>query len=300
MSIPSKQQQIYDLLEQCKKHDNDSPVEYWQLSDLAILYSDTFSIKNLIKQPTIDKMNSYIKKQINFTPIIKDPVHIQTVTQSYNHTLLDPASNTYEIKQDGIINQNLTRVACEYIFHKAQGKEFEQAYFLYPNKGYTELKKECQALHLERLRQKTDDLINTISMLIFKAANPQSAPLSEIWNSVWCKMFAVRNYSYLCATCGISKNKSPIDYMSPKLLQHLNNKLQQVILDFAQQKHQLTETNIKQALLDMAIKTYAEYRYWGKDLQDEIVQNKISEQIETVRRRRQNFWEMNFLHRSFK
>ena len=259
---------------------------YWKLSDLAILYPNLFDIKKPISQYTVHKINSEIKTAIPaFTKLTEQPVHVLTLKDSYN--LYVSETNTIRTVKSGK-NQNLTNVACEYLFRQYSNTELEQAYFLYPSKTGQELMDTAQELKFEKIRTQIAQTSNLLSAIINRANGATKSSFSEIWSLIWHTLYNVNSMDTLREKYNVKT--SPIDYMKPQTLIFMNAMLQEIVLKFANQSFYTIDDIRKHARMKASF-ARAQFFKYGSSPEKQLTEKSSYTIIEKLRRARERFWQ---------
>jgi len=290
-NFDQRKRQNYNLFD-----DNDSKTDFWNLSDLAILYPAYFNTHNLIQQKTIQRFTNTILSNIpEFQNINPKPIHITTIEQKF--CLIDKDTKTAKIKHG--TDQQISRTACEFLFHEIPGAEFEQAYFLFPNQNIDTLNSVIENLRFEKARSE----ISTSSKIISSMINhSRYRDFEAIWASMWTTLFAVRNMQELRERYKIKT--SPMDYMKYKTLIYINNLLRQIIekhsnsINTHNQSSDNTSIEIEElqnSLKDMALKARADFRYYGSTPEAQLLDYNTYPKIQKIQKQRINFWKENFL-----
>ena len=265
--------------------DKEAPA-YWRMSDLAILYPDYFNMQNLVTPNTIREINNTIREAIpEFRDLAEQPVHILNTKETYNIYLKD--TNQIKTIKNGL-NQQLTNIACEYLFRNCPGKTLEQAYFLYPEKKPGEIQIAAQELQFERVRDQIAKTSNLLAAIINRAYGSHKGSFSEIWSSIWKVLYGVRNMDELRARYNIKT--SPIDYMSTQTLVFINAMLQEVVLKFSKQLYYNIE-EVKDSAMTMAGFARARFFRYGSKPEDQLTGKSSYSRIEKIRHDRKKFWE---------
>ncbi len=291
---PSDNEVIYQSLTQrCFQNTDLFQTEekscYWKLSDLAILYPNFFDMNSPISAGTIQKINNNVLDHIpEFHKLTKQPVHVLNIKETYNMYIKD--TNFFKTVKNRK-NQQLTRVACEHLFRKIQGAEFEQAYFLFPNKNVAELTLAAHEIEFERIRDQIASSSNILSAIINRAQNSERNSFAEVWAYMWCKLYSVQNMDELRDRYNIKT--SPIDYMKPRTLVYINGILQEIILHFCDRTIVSVE-EIKEYAASKAAFARANFIRYGSKPEEQLLEKNSYRRIEKMRDARIKFWQENY------
>ena len=289
--FPSNSEITYQALNQRRNQDNALFTEtelspYWKLSDLAILYPNFFNVKQPVSQGTVNKIRNNILDTCipEFQDLTPEPVHVLNVKETYNFYIKD----TNEIKTaKNSLNQKLSPVACEYLFRQLKGAEFEQAYFLCPDKNVDELIPISQELHFERIRDQVASSSNILSALINRAQGHTKTSFSEIWATMWHILYHVNNMDELRTHFNIKS--SPIDYMKPQTLIYMNSIFQDIILHFCNRTY-IHVDEIKDYAATKAALARANFVRYGSKPEEQLLEKSSYSRIEKIRHARIKFW----------
>ena len=293
-NIPSRAELIQQTLNTRRYRDNNLFDEqqnpyFWKLSELAILYPGIFDIKKPVSQKTANKITSEIIESVpEFIQLPETPIHILTVKESYN--LFDPEMNKIKTVKSGN-NQNMTNVACEYLFRQQPGAELEQAYFMYPAKPATELTNIAQDLKFERIRNQIAQTSNLLAAIINRAHGANKSSFSQIWSLIWETLYKVKTMDELRFDYNIKT--SPIDYMKPRTLTFINAMLQEIVFNFAN-KPFYTLSDIRQNILAKTAMARAKFIKYGSTPEKQLTDKSTYSIIEKIRRDRKRFWRENY------
>jgi hypothetical protein len=289
--LPSSAEIIYNALNQRRHQDSSlfSETEtspYWKLSDLAILYPDFFDVKAPVSQQTIKKIKNTVLDSCvpEFYDLTQEPIHVLNTKETFNFYIKD----TDEIKtvKNGT-NQKISPVACEYLFRQIQGAEFQQAYFLYPDKNADELIIAAQEIRFERIRDQIASSSNILSAIINRANGAKKSSFSEIWSTIWHILYHINNMDELRTQYNIKS--SPIDYMKPQTLIYMNSILQDIILRFYN-KGNVHINEIKDYAATKAALARAHFIRYGSTPEKQFLEKSSYSRIEKIRQSRVKFW----------
>ena len=288
---PSNTELITQTLDLRRHHNNNlfdngkqNPY-FWKLSELAITYPNVFDVKKPIQQYTINKLDEVIKNtNPNFYTLETQPIHVLNVKETYNVYLKE--TNQIKTVHRGT-NQYFTNVILEYWFRQYKGFEIEQAYFLYPNKKQEELTLAAQELGFERIRDQIAHTSNLLSAVIKNAHGSNKNSFSEIWSSIWKKLYGVISMDSLRDRYNIKT--SPIDYMKPQTLIFINSMLQEIVLNFSNKTHYTIGDVFTQASTKASIARAHFFRYGSKP-EEQLTETSSYHVIEKIRKNREKFW----------
>lgn len=293
--IPSREEVIKQSLNSKHYHENalfcsnTTTPDYWKLSDLAFLYPNIFDVKKPISSKTINRMKDMVIHAIpEFKTLTKQPVHILTIKDTYN--IYTPGKQQVKTVKNKT-NQELTNVACEYLFRQFNGTEFEQAYFLYPNKSVQELIDFAQELKFEKIRDQIAGTSNLLSAIINRAQDATKTSFSEVWSLMWRVLYNTKSMDELRELYNIKT--SPIDYMKPKTLIFINSLLQDVVLKFAN-KNFYTIADIYKEVRIKAFFAREQFRLHGSTPEAQLMEKNSYRLIEKIRGEREKFWRANY------
>ena len=293
--IPSREEVIKQTLNTKRYHENtlffsDKAIpDYWKLSELAFLYPNIFNIKEPISYKTINKITAMVTHTIpEFENLTEQPVHVLTIKDTYN--IYTPEKQQVKTVKNKT-NQKLTNVACEYLFRQFDGTEFEQAYFLYPNKSVPELIEFAQDLKFEKIRDQIAKTSNLMSAIINRAQGATKSSFSEIWSSMWRVLYNVQSMDELRELYNIKT--SPIDHMKPKTLIFINSLLQDIVLKFAN-KTSYTIADVQREVRIKAFYAREQFRLHGSTPEAQLMERSSYRVIERIRGEREKFWRANY------
>ena len=292
--FPSNSEIIYEALNQRRLQQKDifSQEEkpyYWNLSDLAILYPNFFDARTPISSSIIKKINDNVLKHVpEFYELDPQPIHVLNTKETYNIYIKD----IQEIKtiKNGT-NQRLTRVACEYLFRQCKGAEFEQAYFLFPNKDVTELTFASLELKFERIRDQIASSSNVLSAIINRAKGANKTSFGEIWATMWRTLYSVQTMDELRERFNIKT--SPIDYMKPQTLIYINSLFQEIILRFCNSNY-VHVNEIKDFAYTKMLLARAHFIRYGSTPEEQLLEKNSYRRIEKIRDARKILWQEHF------
>ena len=292
--FPSNTEIVYQALNLRRHQEKDLFSEdekpcYWKLSDLAILYPMFFDARTPVSAQTIKKINNNVLDHVpEFYQLTPQPVHVLNTKETYNIYIKD----IQEIKtiRNGT-NQQLTRVACEYLFRQIKGAEFEQAYFLFPQKNSEELTLAAEDIKFERLRDQIASSSNILSAIINRASGATKSSFSEVWSTMWRTLYGVKNMDELRTRFNIKT--SPIDYMKPQTLVYMNSLLQEIILKFCNNNHVHID-EIKDFACTKMMFARARFARYGSKPEEQLLEKSSYRQIEKIREARIKFWNEHF------
>ena len=292
---PSNAEIIYQALNQRKNKDNPLFPEtelspYWKLSDLAILYPNFFDVRQPVSKGTTRQITDNVLKccEPEFYTLTPEPVHVLNFKETFNFYIKE----TNEIKTaKNATNQKLSPVACEHLFRQFKGAEFEQAYFLCPDKKVEELIPVSQELHFERIRDQIASSSNILSAIINRAQGHTKTSFSEIWATMWRILYQVNNMDELRSRYNIKS--SPIDYMKPQTLIYINGIFQDIILHFCNRTY-IHIDEIKDYAATKATLARANFIRYGSKPEDQLLEKSSYSRIEKIRHIRVKFWEKHY------
>ena len=224
---------IYKALNQRRYQDNASLFDnqetssYWTLSDLTILYPNYFDISQPISSSVITKINSMVFKAIpafqNLTP---QPIHILNFKEDYNAFV----NETHEIKaiKNGT-NQKLSPIVCEYLFGQINGAEFEQAYFMCPNRQIEDIKSISNQIRFANVRTQVKRLSENLASITKHAIGSNLDSYSDVWSYLWCRLFNVQSMDILRQRYCLKENETILDYMTLGPLNYMNKILPEIL-----------------------------------------------------------------------
>lgn len=259
--------------------------DFWKLPELAILYPNIFDTKKPISQKTIQTIDTMVTDAIpKFSQLIEKPVHILTVKETYN--IYDPETNRIRTVKNGK-SQNLTRIACEYLFGQHDGTELEQAYFLHQNQTAQELTEVAQDLKFEKIRNRIAQTSNLLSAVINRAYGADKSSFRKIWSLVWQTLYKTDSIETLREQYNVKT--SPIDYMKPQTLIFINAMLQEIVFNFANKPY-YTLADIRHHIITKANLARAKFIQYGSTPEEQLVKKNSYYTIEKIRRMRKNMW----------
>lgn len=224
---------IYRALNQRKHQDSASlfgteeTSAYWTLSDLTIMYPYNFDINQPISSLLISKINTEIFKAIpQFKDLTPQPIHMASFKETYN--AFDTKTRQITIVKNGT-NQKFSPIVCEYLFSQIDGAEFEQAYFLCPNKQIEEIKALADLIKFVKIRKQTKESSNSLSSLTKHAIGSTIDSYSEIWSFLWCKLFNVKTMEVLRTKYNLKGDDSILEHMKLPTLIYTNKILQEIL-----------------------------------------------------------------------
>lgn len=293
--LPSREEITYQALNQRRYQEKSlfsetENMPYWKLSDLAILYPNFFDVRQPVSDATIRKMNETIINSClpDFYDLTPTPVHILNTKETYNLYIKE----TNEIKTvKNSKNQNLSPVACEYLFRQLKGAEIEQAYFLYPNKTPEELKEAVYELRFERIRDQIASSSQMLSAIINRSYGARKTSFSEIWSTMWHILYQVNNMDELRARYNIKS--SPLDYMTPQTLIYMNSIFQDIILHFCDKPY-VNVNEIKDYVSTRAALARAHFIRYGSTPEQQLLEKNSYSRIEKIRSARVKFWKQYY------
>jgi hypothetical protein len=293
--FPSGTDIVYQALNQRKHKDasvfSETPKPYyWKLSDLTILYPNFFSIKSPISKQTASKikecvLNSCVPEFYNLNP---EPIHVLDTKETFNFYI--KATNEIQTVKNGK-NQKLSAVACEYLFRQIKGAEFEQAYFLYPNKNIEDLQTASQEIKFERIRDQVANLSNILSAIINRSRGSTKTSFSEVWSLMWTILYKVNSMDELRANFNIKS--SPLDYMKQQTLIYMSSVFQDIILHFCNRTNTHIQ-EIKDYVSTKATLTRAHFIRYGSTPEAQLSEKNSYYRIEKIRRDRVKFWKEQY------
>ena len=292
---PSQAQLIKQTLDAHRKQEYDLFSEYntnpyfWKLSELTILFPKIFDIKKPISQKVACTIKSMVTDSIpEFKQLQKQPIHIMNVKETVN--FFDSAKKQIRTVKHAT-NQNLTNVACEYLFRQFDGKEIEQAYFLYPDRPAPELAEAAQSLRFEKIRDQIARTSNLLSAIINRAHGADKNSFRNIWSLMWETLYKVKTMDILRERHNIKT--SPIDYMKPQTLIFINTTLQEIVFKFANQPF-YTIADVRNQVFAMATMARAKFIKYGSTPEQQLTEKSTYSIVEKVRNARKRFWQHNY------
>ena len=160
---------------------------YWKTSELAFLYPSIFDMSQPLSQKFNSELTNFISVKIPaFEYITPQPIHVLNVKENY------AVRDQYALNQVKIVkdkqNQNMSRVACEYLF-SIHHFYIEQAYFLNPDKTHQEIAHTAQGLKIANLRSQITQHVKELTSIISHSIGYSKTTYNEIWSTIWCTVY---------------------------------------------------------------------------------------------------------------
>ena len=257
---------------------------YWKMSDLAHLYS--FNMDNMVSTGRIYELKALVEKNIpEFKELYPQPIHILNIKDTY--TIRDKATNQIKTVKNGP-NQNLSRVACEYLFSLNPRNHIEQTYFLFQNKTVEEIADAAKDVRLANERARVSDSNKKLASVINRSygATPVQS-FQKIWSLIWQVIFNIKDMETLRQIYHI-KN-SPVDYMTPLGLNIANNMLTDIITKCGNEPYLNVDRveRIAERSALIARNRFAEYR---TSPASQLLPDTTANRIGKINRARKKFW----------
>ena len=296
-TYPSESEFICTALNQRRNQTNDLFGEgacFWKLSDLALLYPNIFNMNSLVSQYTVNNMTEDITNHIpEFQSLTTQPVHVLKIKSSYNMhpNPMNPNEITFVKKGN---DQQLSRVACEYLFRQISGTAIQQAYFMFPQKTPDEISEISKEINFERLRAKSIQSNNVFSAIVNRASGSRKISFDDVWATFWRIFYNENNMNELRARYDIKKGQSPFDRMNMQTLDFTLKIVQEIIMQFRNQNPAYIQDiiNFTQYKALSARKQYQDK--FGTNPENTLTDKNTYNIVEKVRRMRKAFWQNEY------
>ena len=292
--LTPREMNIYRALNQRRHQDNTSlfggqeTAPYWTLSDLTIMYSNSFDISQPVSSLVITKINGMVFKAIpNFRDITDQPVHMLNFKETYN-AFVKTAHEVQRVKNG--TNQKYSPVVCEYLFSQIDGTEFEQAYFLCQNQPVEEIKSMADQIRFVKLRNQTKESSTKLASITKGATGSTINSYSEIWSYLWCRLFGLNSMTDLRTKYKLEGDETILDHMTIAPLSYVNMLLQEILKKlYDRPRKSIYEIKIviDAAIPQWRIDQFAKYYSDPKNYTEKNTENSI---ISSVNKARKDFW----------
>ena len=262
---------------------------YWKSSELAFLYPNIFDMSQPISQTRINALDTMITNHIpEFKDLYPKPVHILNVKETY--TIQSDTPNLSTIVKNGL-NQNLSRIACEYIFGQFDDTEIEQAYFLFPDQTPEEIADFAELIRLERIRDQVAQSCKSVSSAINHTYGITQDSFNSVWALIWCSLYDKPTMNALRETYNIKY--SPVNYMTPEALNIVNQMLTEIVAKY-ENTNTRNITTINYIARNTAIMARNRFIERGLNLYTQLSTENTRSKVDKVRRIREKFWRNNY------
>jgi len=262
---------------------------FWKLSELAFSYSYAFDMAQPMSSKDIYDMKKLILTRVpELQTLTPEPIHVLNVKESY--AIKNKDTKQVEIVKNGQ-NQNLSRVAAEYMCARQSNTKIHQAYFLALDKTVPEIADIAKDLHVEYFRSKVAESSKKLSSIINRANGAKPYSFQEIWALIWCTFYDACNMETLRTRYGIKG--SPVDYMTPSALHITNQMLTEIIKKWATCASSNIAT-VAQIAKQQAIRSRNDFIAHGYGFKAELFNESTHNRIEKIHRMRDRFWQKNY------
>ena len=296
-TYPSDSEFICTALNQRRNQNDDlfgAGTCYWKLSDLALLYPNSFNMNSLISQYTVNNMTEDIVAHIpDFQSLTPQPIHVLKIKSSYNMHPNPMNPNEITFVKNGN-DQQLSRVACEYLFRQIPGTAIQQAYFMFPQKNPIEISEISKDINFERLRAKSIQSNNVFSAIVNRASGSRRMSFDDVWATFWRIFYNEDNMNELRARYNIKKGQSPFDRMNMQTLDFTLKTVQEIIMQFRDQRPVYIQDiiNFVQYKALSARKQYQDK--FRTNPENTLTDKNTYNIVEKVRRIRKAFWQKEY------
>lgn len=219
---------LFESLNKAKKRNNKQP-DYWLLSDLSACHPQL--LKPSYQIP-VDKFANSLHKIVTqrvpaFETLIVKPVHLITVsTEKQNNNSFDTLNDEFKPQEN--TDQQLSRLACEYLFKQYRGAEFTQAYFLFPDCNVFELTKRADDIKTYRDYQWINNIISIMASVIMRVTSRSKASVYDALKVLWSEFLDTQQLDELKQSYQIEH--SPLDHIQRDYWKYLSNMFNDVLL----------------------------------------------------------------------
>ena len=251
-------------------------------------------MNSLISQQTINTIHEEITDSIpEFNSLNPQPIHVLKIKSSYNMHPNPMNPNEITFVKNGN-DQQLSRVACEYLFRQIPGTAIQQAYFMFPQKNPIEISEISKDINFERLRAKSIQSNNVFSAIVNRASGSRRMSFDDVWATFWRIFYNEDNMNELRARYNIKKGQSPFDRMNMQTLDFTLKTVQEIIMQFRDQRPVYIQDiiNFVQYKALSARKQYQDK--FRTNPENTLTDKNTYNIVEKVRRIRKAFWQKEY------
>ncbi len=300
-----------ELLNQAK-HFNKDQIEFWKWSDIAAIHSDILEQDRLI---IVDYFHTKLKDNIvktipGYKYLMSNPVHVKTICNQNNKTLNSIDTGYSEHNLD----QQISRLGCEFYFQKFYNTEFSQAYFLFPNASLTDLINYANEINLYRTSKKIQNVTRIFYAMVADRLKQETTPenvdnlLAEqlkqknktenfdyLLNVIWCELFATTDIQNLKNKYNITN--SPTTHLMPEQWIYVYYMLQDIVNYVSEQHEYSTRDRIARQCAEsaqIARSKFQKHTEGNKNPEDFLTQTDFKEIVRRIENARKYLWSTEY------
>lgn len=274
------------------KHTEPNKPEYWLWSDIAKIHNHFLDPNRSI---AIDLFHAKLQDAVHkvvpeFRDVFPKPVHIKSISnQKLNY------EDSPDMEKN--LDQEITRVGCEFFFQKFYNTEFSQAFFLFPNTSVTELVHKADEVNLYRVSKKIQNMTKILVAIIASKTidYKKIQPFPQIWHTLWSELFGTDDIDGLKAKYNITTN-APTTHLMPSQWIYIYYMLQDVVnyIDNAHAQLDL-ETILKHCRESARFQRDSFKKHTEKYPEEFLTPTDFKETVKKIETERRNFWIENYL-----
>jgi len=284
-----KKQEIFKALNETKIQDPTGKTpDSWLYSDLCEIYPNFLHKDNQIPVESFsDKLHETIIQRVpQFEFRIEKPTHIKTIEIKNKAD-----TNTSASKPLVLIDQQLSRLACEYLFKQYYDTEFTQSYFLFPECNFFELLSKANDMKYYRTQQGIYNIITIFAAIILRTTKRSKASVYDALNVTWSTFFNTDDFAAFRELYNI--DHSPLDHFHPDQWKYIYNMFKNIAA-FIDPHSELELEEVREECREVAKHARHLFEKYDKEPEKYMSKTDFSVPAREIDMARKQFWIDNY------